>query len=302
MKEKLKAFQQYLSLEKRYSKHTLLSYQTDLDQLCTFLQNQYELNSWEEVEPVFLRSWLAELVGDGLTEATIRRKISSVRSFFRFLERRYGYTTGHAKVLTLPKLPQRLPTVVREKELEFLFETVAFPDSYDGHRDRTILELFYTGGLRRAELIGITLDDLDFERMTIRIKGKGNKVRMLPLTRYMRGFLEHYLQVRADHWQGVSERALFLTAKGKPLYPKAVYRIVNRYLSVVSNEKKRSPHVLRHSFATHLTDSGADINAVKELLGHSSLAATQIYTHNSIEKLKKSYLQAHPKARKTKGE
>ncbi len=300
MKEKLHAFQQFLRLEKRYSDHTLQGYTTDLAQVVRFLQEQYDLKEWEEVEPFHLRSWLAELIGKELAATTVRRKISSVRSFFRFLEKRYSFSGQVARTLILPKIPRRLPTTIREKDLAMLFEQVSFSDDYLGWRDRTLLELLYSTGLRRAELIQLNLSDLDFSRERIRVLGKGNKERLIPMTLRLRECLREYVQVRKREWGDGAGRNLFLTRKGHPLYPRAVYDLVKKYLSQVSDSKKRSPHVLRHSFATHLVDAGADLHAVKELLGHSSLAATQVYTHNTIEKLKKSYASAHPKAVKKK--
>jgi integrase/recombinase XerC len=300
MKEKLLAFQQFLRLEKRYSDHTLQSYSTDLAQAVHFLQAQYDLKEWEEVEPLHLRSWLAELIGKELAATTVRRKISSVRSFFRFLEKRYSFSGQVARTLILPKIPRRLPTTIREKDLAMLFEQVAFSDDYTGWRDRTIMELLYSTGLRRAELIQLNLSDLDFSRERIRVMGKGNKERLIPMTLRLQESLREYVQVRNREWGDGAGRNLFLTRKGHPLYPRAVYDLVKKYLSQVSDSKKQSPHVLRHSFATHLVDAGADLHAVKELLGHSSLAATQVYTHNSIAKLKKSYAAAHPKAVKKK--
>jgi len=300
MKEKLLAFQQFLRLEKRYSNHTLQSYSTDLSQMVRFLQEQYGLEAWEEVKPFHLRSWLAELVGKELAATTVRRKISSVRSFFRFLEKRYAFSGQVARTLILPKIPRRLPTTIREKDLELLFEQVTFSNDYLGKRDRTILELLYSAGLRRAELIQLGLNDLDFAREHIRVLGKGNKERLIPMTQRLRESLQEYVKVREQEWGNGVVGNLFLTRKGHPLYPRAVYDLVKKYLSQVSDSKKRSPHVLRHSFATHLVDAGADLHAVKELLGHNSLAATQVYTHNTIEKLKRSYALAHPKAVKKK--
>lgn len=297
MKAELSAFLRYLRLEKRYSEHTLQAYETDLNQVEAYLQDVYDLDSWGRVEGWHLRSWLAEQMSNELAASTVRRKISSIRTFYRFLEKRFDIPAQVAKVLLFPKLPKRLPTTIREKDLTQLFEEVVFPEGYQGLLEKTVIELLYATGMRRSEILQLQLKDLDFERKDIRVKGKGNKERLIPMTPSVETLLNRYLEARLSQIK-TDVADLFVTEKGRPLYPKRIYDIVKKYLSLVSSEKKRSPHVLRHSFATHLMDAGADLNAVKELLGHSSLAATQVYTHNTIEKLKRSYMQAHPKAKK----
>ncbi len=297
MKAELSAFLRYLRLEKRYSEHTLQAYETDLNQVEAYLQDVYDLDSWGRVEGWHLRSWLAEQMSNELAASTVRRKISSIRTFYRFLEKRFDIPAQVAKVLLFPKLPKRLPTTIREKDLTQLFEEVVFPEGYQGLLEKTVIELLYATGMRRSEILQLQLKDLDFERKDIRVKGKGNKERLIPMTPSVETLLNLYLEARLSQIK-TDVADLFVTEKGRPLYPKRIYDIVKKYLSLVSSEKKRSPHVLRHSFATHLMDAGADLNAVKELLGHSSLAATQVYTHNTIEKLKRSYMQAHPKAKK----
>jgi len=201
------------------------------------------------------------------------------------------------KVIT-PKVGKRLPVFVEEAPLQRLLEDVSFGNDFIGLRDRLIMDLFYQTGIRRSELIQLQISDIDFEGQAIKVLGKGNKERLIPINRDIRLQIENYLALRKTTFPNILELGqLFLTKKGKPLYPKLVYNLVKKYLSIVTTQEARSPHILRHSFATHLSNNGADLNAIKELLGHSSLAATQVYTHNSIERLKQIYQQAHPKAK-----
>lgn len=231
----------------------------------------------------------------GQQARSINRRLSCLKTYFRFLKKRGHTQTDPMQKVVGPKTPKRLPVVAREPEIQRLFSEVSFPEGYKGALHRLILETLYATGMRRSELSKITLQDIDFSRSVIRITGKGNKVRLAPMAGYLNALMNQFVALRAAHHPDDHSRRLFLSDKGVPLSPESIYAIVKKYLSFVSSAEQRSPHVLRHSFATHLSDHGADLNAIRELLGHSNLAATQVYMHNSIEKLKKVYEQAHPK-------
>ncbi len=291
-------FLQYLAYEKRFSLHTVKAYQNDLEQFFSFLSQQYGgLPAIKAVEPFHIRSWIVHLIQQKLAHRSVNRKLSTLKTYFKFLNKRGHLAKNPMLKVIAPKVGKRLPIFIKEQNLAKLFEEVEFKNNYTGLRDRTILELLYSTGMRRAELIGLKVEDVDLVQNQLKVLGKGNKERILPLGKKIHQTLSNYLTERAVYWEDKDERALFLTDKGKVLYPKLVYNLVKKYLSLVTTVEQRSPHVLRHSFATHLSDHGADLNAIKELLGHANLAATQIYTHNSIEKLKKVYQQAHPKAK-----
>ncbi|MGB6036489.1 MAG: tyrosine-type recombinase/integrase, partial [Cryomorphaceae bacterium] len=226
----------------------------------------------------------------------IKRRVSALKSFFKWRKKVYGTSVDPTTKLVLPKIPKRLPVFVEEVALNGDGLDQPFNDSHDGIRDQTIVELFYNTGIRSAELIGLKVNSVDFEQGAIKVLGKRNKERIVPVGMPMITALKSYLQVRFDLEKIQDPEYFFLTQKGKKLYPKLVYRIVNDYLSKVSSISKKSPHVLRHTFATHMLNKGADINAIKELLGHSSLAATQVYTHSSVEQLLKVYRSSHPKS------
>lgn len=290
-------FLQYLQYEKRFSEHTIAAYQTDIDQFVTFLKEAQDLASAAEAKHVHVRAWVIALLGQSMSARTVRRKLSSLQAYYRFLLKHGALTENPLLKTTIPKIGKRLPAYAQERELEQLFEATDFPDDYIGQRDRLLLALLYTTGIRRAELLALRLSDIDFGRGTLRVLGKGNKERLVPFGLALAKQLQHYYTLRRTTFPDAETDHLLLTGKGRPLYPKGVYNIVHRYLSLVTTIEQRSPHVLRHSFATHLSNHGADLNAVKELLGHASLAATQVYTHNSIERLRQVYEQAHPKAR-----
>ncbi|MDB5205703.1 MAG: tyrosine-type recombinase/integrase [Flavisolibacter sp.] len=292
----LQPFFDYLRFEKRYSQHTLISYQTDLISFFDFIMVQYGETPIQQLSHSYIRSWLAGLKDEGLSAKSIARKISTLKSFFK-----YGIKTGllqqtpMAKVIT-PKIEKRLPNFVADKDIKTLFDHVEFPDTWKGQTERLILLLFYQTGIRLSEAIGLKETGISFPNSTIKVLGKGSKERIIPLNPELGKELEEYLLKKKREFPHLSTDVLLVTAKGKPLAPRAVYTSVKTYLSQVTTIEKRSPHVLRHTFATHLTNNGADLNAVKELLGHSSLAATQVYTHNSIDRLKNIHQKAHPKA------
>lgn len=288
-------FIEYLSFEKRYSQHTLKAYTRDLQQFSEYLHEQYGMDNVTEVKHPQIRSWMVQLMDSGLSPGTVLRKLSTLKSFYKYLNRK-GITDHNPTLLVIsPKTPRRNPEFIEESRMQDLFEPVLFSNDFEGLRDHLILEIFYSTGIRLSELIGLQEHDISFSQKTLKVLGKRNKERIIPFTGKMNDQLRAYLSKKRE--MGFEEAGpLFVTAKGSELYPKFVYRTVNRYLSMVTTLRKKSPHVLRHTFATHMLDHGADLNAVKEFLGHSNLAATQIYTHNTVEKLKKIYKQAHPRA------
>ncbi len=296
----IEPFIKYLTQEKRYSPHTIKAYTKDLGQFTTYLNAFYEGLSINEAKHLHIRSWMVELVGNEVTSKSINRKLSSLRTYYKYLKR--GGLIDYDPMLKIlpPKNGKKLPAIIQEKSLKKLLKlNKEAPNTYAAHRDTLIIELLYGSGLRRSELISILISDIDYSNKWIKVLGKGSKERILPLSDTFIVSLIDYLQIREDQFEDIDIcQSLFLTDKGKPLYPKFVYNLVRRHLSRVSNADKRSPHILRHSFATHMMNNGADLNAVKELLGHSSLAATQVYTHNSIQKLKEAYKSAHPKGSK----
>lgn len=291
----IQPFIDYLKFEKRYSRHTILSYQTDLVSFYDYVMVQFGEMTLPQLTHTIVRSWLAWLKDEGLSAKSINRKISTLKSFFKFqLKTGAIRQTPMAKVIA-PKPEKRLPNFVAAKDIKTLFEHVEFPDTWKGQTERLLLLLFYQSGMRLSEAIGLKEGSVNFSNNSIKVLGKGNKERILPMNPELKAALQDYLHKKQTALTGSAEH-LFVTDKGKPLSPRSVYTAIRHYLSMVTTIQKRSPHVLRHTFATHLTNNGADLNAVKELLGHSSLAATQVYTHNTIEKLKNIYKNAHPKA------
>jgi len=291
------SFFKYIKFERRLSDRTITVYLSDLDQFLSYIKDNLGLTSIAEVSHFHIRSWIVNLLGEGLSPRSVNRKLSTLKTYFKFLTRQGEIQQNPMNKVIAPKAGKRLPVFVPETQLDDLFNKVGFPNDYSSQRDRMILRLLYGCGLRRSELIGLKLSDIDLVSQHLQINGKGNKQRLVPLIGVLRKEIREYLALRAEFARGDTGGVVFLTDKGRPLYPKFVYNLVNRYLSLVTTLDQRSPHVLRHSFATHLSDNGADLNAIKTLLGHSSLAATQVYTHNSVEKLKRVYQQAHPKAR-----
>ena len=292
-------FLDYLRYEKRFSPHTLTAYESDMGQFVEFLQKTYELSDPGEIRHTHVRSWMVDLMERGNVPSSINRKLSCLKSFFKFLRKQGDITTNPMLKVIPPKMGKRLPVFVPEKAMSLLFDQVDFGDGHAGLRNRLVMEVLYCTGVRQSELIGLKTADVDFSTNNIKVYGKGGKERLIPVARHLAELMERYIGLRRALFPGNDVPNLILSDKGKPLTAGLVYKLVNRYLSIVTTVEKRSPHVLRHSFATHLSNGGADLNAIKELLGHSSLASTQVYTHNSIEKLKKVYQQAHPKAETT---
>lgn len=293
--DKKESFLQYLLTERRYSQHTVRSYRNDIDQFFRWLSEPDISENPAAIKSGDVRSWIVSLLEEGYSPVTVHRKISALRAFFRYM-RRHGFVTGDPMDrVILPKRPKRLPVFVAEDSLEKLLDDFQFGDNFSGIRDRTIVEILYLTGIRRSELIGLRDDDVDLSSGVVRVMGKRSKERVIPLTGSFIKSLREYLDIRGE--AGLSgSRWFFVTEKGNKMYDRGVYNIVKRYLSMVTTVEKKSPHVLRHTFATHMLNHGADLNSIKELLGHASLSATQIYTHNTFEQLKKVYKQAHPRA------
>ena len=291
-------FLQYLEFEKRFSPHTISAYKSDLEQFYVFLKLTYEIENLAKVRHVHIRAWIVELIQNKITPRSINRKLSTLKTYFKFLKKRKQIKENPMLKVIAPKVGKRLPVVIKELEMANLFEQIDFGNGYSAARDEMIMELLYSTGMRRSELIQLSPNDIDFYQQQIKVLGKGNKERLIPFAKKLGDHLKSYIALRNEEFSLSPDAPLFLTNKGLKLYPKFVYNLVKKYLSHVTTVEQRSPHVLRHSFATHLSGNGADLNAIKELLGHSSLAATQVYTHNSIEQLKKVYQQAFPKAKK----
>lgn len=297
IKEHLTLFKQFLKYEKRMSAHTLLAYDHDLNQFAAYLAGTYELEDTGRVEALHIRSYLVHLYELKLKERTLQRKISSVKSFFKFLLKREMIRANPVTQIRAPKAPARLPVFLEQHQSGRLFENITYPEGWDGFNHQLILELLYQTGIRRGELISLKERDVDLFRNELVVLGKRNKERAIPIGADLVQLIREYLKEKKRIINSEHNNLLTLES-GKPLYDNYVYRVVKHYLGQdkITTLSKKSPHVMRHTFATHLTHNGADISAIKALLGHSSLAATQIYTHSNIEHLKKIYQQAHPKA------
>jgi integrase/recombinase XerC len=291
------SFLRHLALERRLSLHTLTAYQSDLDGFVAYIKEYQCLTSVSEVRHLHIRAWAATQMQDGQSARTVNRRLSCLNTYFKYLKKRGLVTSDPMRKVSSPKLGKRLPVFVQESEMATLFSTIEFPAGYKGQCERLILEILYATGMRRSELVGLKVSDVDLGRMVFRVLGKGGKERLSPFARYLAELLEAFLLLRTETFPATSEPWLFLNKTGQRIQPDLVYRVVRKYLSLVTTAEQRSPHVIRHSFATHLSNRGADLNAIKELLGHTSLAATQVYTHNSIERLIDVYEQAHPKGK-----
>ncbi|MBC7534197.1 MAG: tyrosine-type recombinase/integrase [Ferruginibacter sp.] len=294
--EHIQSFLDYLKYQKRYSRHTIVSYQTDLLAFFDYLEVQYQETSPENVKPAFVRSWLADTKAKGISSKTISRKVSTLRSFFKQQLKQGIILVSPMATVISPKIGKRLPQYVEKKDMETLFDHVEFPADWNGFTERIVIQLLYNTGMRKAELINLKETQVDTFNVALKVLGKGSKERIIPVSKEMIAALKQYISQKQLTIPDADQSCLLVNEQGRKLDPKYVYSFVKKYLSLVTTIDKRSPHILRHTFATHLMNNGADLNAVKELLGHSSLAATQIYTHNSIEKLKDVHKKAHPKA------
>lgn len=284
----------YIQYEKRYSPHTVTAYRNDLDQFDNFLKSRFEITDIREANHEIIRSWLVSLMEEGISVKSIHRKLTTLNSYFRFLIREGTLEQNPLRKVIPPKSSKRLPVFIEQERMEFLLDGIDFATGFTGLRDRMILETLYITGMRLSELVQLNEKDIDFSRSELKVRGKRNKERIIPLGKKYLDRLQSYI---GEKNSVVGElEALFVTESGKRIYPKKVYLIVTHYLGKITTLEKKSPHVLRHTFATHLLNNGADLNAVKELLGHANLSATQVYTHNTIEKLKQIYKQAHPRA------
>jgi len=288
-------FIQYLQFEKRLSVHTLVSYRVDLEQFEDYLQKEYQASTIDGVNHMIIRSWIVSLMDQKIAPRTVNHKITVLRSFYRYLLRQKIVSQNPMLKVQAPKMSKRLTVFVEKDSMDKLLDNIDFGDDFEGARNQLIIEMFYATGIRLAELIGLKEKNVDLYNNTIKVLGKRNKERIIPFADTLNGKIKLYQNLRSQN-NIPQQDYFFVTEKGNKLYEKLVYRIINSYLSLVTTIEKRSPHVLRHTFATHMLNNGADINAIKELLGHSSLAATQVYTHNTVEKLKNIHKQAHPKA------
>ena len=294
---RIDSFISYLRTEKRYSSYTLKAYENDLNQFFAYLEGDEYDGEPKEAGHKQIRQWVVYLMESGLSPRSVRRKISTLGSFYRYLVRSGVVPVSPLSRVTIPKISKQLPGFVPEDKLDDLLDETDFGDDFRGVRDRLIIEMLYFTGMRRSEIIKLSNSDVDIPGMIIKVHGKGGKQRYIPVGQSFSITLREYMK-RKDNEYGPlpASYPFFITGAGKRLYPELVYRVVKKYLCLVTTGGKRSPHILRHSFATHMLNHGADLNAIKELLGHASLSATQVYTHNSFEKLKRIYKQAHPRA------
>ncbi len=291
----VEAFHSYLSLEKNYSVHTLKAYSRDILAFEEFCKLKFGIEDIKEAGYNCIRTWIISLVEAGISNRTVNRKIASLAAYYKFLLKIEAIGANPLAKHKSLKTSKSIEVPFSEREMETILKEIDYPENFEGTRDRLIIELLYTTGIRRAELIGLHIHDVDVSSRVLKVLGKRNKERLVPLLDSTLGYYNDYLKYRIELLDGKESEVLLLTKTGRKIYETLVYRIINRYFSIVSSKVKKSPHILRHTFATHLLNKGADLNAVKELLGHSSLASTQVYTHSSIAELKKVHASAHPR-------
>ena len=291
-------FLKYLEYEKRCSVHTLTAYRTDLEQFFIYLNAQFQTDDWQQVNHFYIRSWIVSLIEAKLNTRSVNRKITVLKSFFKFLMREKIVELNPMIKIQSPKNAKRLPVFVDKIKMEKVLAPEGFENTFTGLRNKLVFELFYDTGIRLSELVNLSLENINAATQTIKVLGKRNKERLVPFARPLAALIEQYLKERKKilEQKDIISNLVFVKDNGSAVNPKTIYHVVRKHLSKNTTLQKKSPHVLRHTFATHMLDNGADINAIKELLGHSSLAATQVYTHNTIEKLKNVHKQAHPRS------
>lgn len=295
----INTFVTYLKTEKRYSSHTLKAYENDIRQFFLYIDSESSFKMSGDSLPDHrqIRQWIVYMIAEGVSPRTVRRKISTLSSYYRYLVRIGISNSNPLSKVSLPKWGKPLPGFITEKKMSILLDETDYGEGFSGLRDRLIIEMFYFTGLRRSELVNLKNSDVDIHKMTIKVHGKGSKERYVPFGLSFSAAMNEYIKAKISEFGTCdSSGHFFVTSRNKKLYPEFVYRVVRKYLALITRSGKRNPHLLRHSFATHMLNNGADLNAIKELLGHASLSATQVYTHNSFEKLKKVYKQAHPRA------
>lgn len=293
--EFVESFLNYIRYEKRFSQHTLVAYQGDLQQFFQFIDESFDPIPFKEIQYQHIRSWLVDLIHRKLDARSVNRKLTALRSYYKFLLREGHVSENPLLKVKAPKVSKKLPVFLEGSKMATLLDGLESQTDFQGLTERVILETFYSTGMRLSELINVLSVNVDLHNCCVKVFGKRNKERLIPFSNRMKLLFEHYMSERNALFSD-TEPWLFVDGKGKKMYPKLVYHLVKKNLASVTTLQKKSPHILRHTFATHMLDSGADINAIKELLGHASLSATQVYTHNTIEKLKNIYKQAHPRA------
>ncbi|MBU8891646.1 MAG: tyrosine-type recombinase/integrase [Bacteroidales bacterium] len=289
-------FLKYLQYEKRFSANTIKSYKIDMKQFADFIITDFDKADIQSVNDKMIRAWIVSLMEKDLSSISVNRKISTLKTFYKFMIREGYIKSNPMDKITSPKASKKLPLFVEENQISNLLDDYSFGDDFSGIRNKTIIEMFYNTGMRLSELTNLKNENVDLYNNTIKVLGKRNKERIIPVHTSFVKSAKKYIQLRDQEFVNLSHDCFFVTDKGNKLYEKFVYRVVNKYLSLVTTIEKKSPHILRHTFATHLLNRGADLNAIKELLGHANLSATQVYTHNTFKKLKTIYKQAHPRA------
>ena len=289
-------FIEYIQYNKRYSPHTVAAYRKDIEQFTEFLKTKFGKDNLAEADYKMIRLWLADMMEQKITARSVNRKISTLKSLYKYLLKEEVINENPLSRVLSPKTPKKLPVFVEKENMQLLFDENMFPEGFRGARDRLIIEMFYATGMRVSELVNLEEMDVDIYNNTLKVLGKRNKERIIPFGKNLRQLIICYKEEREKILNDSENKYIFITEKGEKVYRKLLWKLVNHYLNFVTTINKKSPHVLRHTFATHMLNNGADLNAIKELLGHANLSATQIYTHNSIDKLKTIYKQAHPRA------
>lgn len=297
--KELSLFKRYLEHERGYSSYTITNYSKDIEQFLTYTMSQMAIQGVQEVKSAHVRSWMVQLMTQEYTPRSINRKLSALKSFYKYGMRVGWAETNPASKISSVKIPKRLPKVVREDTMDALLGADLTDRSFESLRDRLIIDLLYNMGLRRSELIGIKVHDIDRARMSIKVLGKGNKERIVPISEGLLSAIDTYIDTAAEKFDCHLEY-LLVTDRGQKMYPKFVYNTVIKILGKYTTSEARNPHILRHSFATHMSNGGADLNSIKEIMGHASLASTEVYLHNTVERLKAAYLGAHPRAERKK--